>query len=123
VSTVLDLTAMTFDEELMGSPLPLVVEFWAPWCAPCRAMAPVLESLADDHDGRLRIGRVNADEHPDLGRRYQVGSVPTFLVFSEGELRARMVGARSRPQFLQEIENAVGSLSADQPDRAVSPVR
>jgi thioredoxin 1 len=106
---VLDLTPMTFDEELVASPVPVVVEFWAEWCPPCRAMAPVLQSLADEYDGSLRFVRINADDHPELGRRYEVASVPTFLVFADGQLRRRMVGARSRTQFLGEIEEAVSS--------------
>jgi thioredoxin 1 len=106
---VLDLTPMTFDEELIGSPVPVVVEFWAEWCPPCRAMAPVVQALADEYEGRLRVVRINADDHPELGRRYEVVSVPSFLVFVNGELRRRMVGARSRAQFVGEIEEAVSS--------------
>ncbi len=106
-STLLDLTAMTFDEEIVGSPVPLVVEFWAEWCPPCRAMAPLLHALADEYDGCVRFVRINADEQPELARRHEVGSVPTFLVFAQGELRGRMIGARSRAQFVGEIEAAV----------------
>jgi thioredoxin 1 len=108
-SAVLDLTEMTFDEEVAGSPVPLIVEFWAQWCPPCKTMAPILQALADENKGRLRFVRINADEHPDLGRRYEVVSVPTFLVFTDGELRRRMVGARSRARFLEEIHDAISS--------------
>ncbi len=100
---VLELTDVTFDEEMTVAPHPVLVEFWAPWCAPCRSMAPILDIVADDYGDRLRVFRVNADEHPDLARRYDVVSVPTLLVFVDGELRRRMVGARSRTQLLEEI--------------------
>jgi thioredoxin 1 len=106
-STVLDLTSAGFDEEIIGATTPVVVEFWAEWCPPCRAMAPVLHALAADHEAEMRFVRINADENPELGRRFDVVSVPTFLVFAEGELRGRMVGARSRSQFLDEIASAV----------------
>jgi len=106
-SQVRALNVTTFDEEIMTSPVPVVVEFWAEWCPPCKAMAPILHALADEQEGRLRFVRINADEHPDLGRRFDVVSVPTFLVFTDGQLRQRLVGARSQAQFLAEIERAI----------------
>jgi thioredoxin 1 len=109
-SAVAELTDKTFDEVIVNSPEPVVVEFWAQWCPPCRTMAPVLESLATDYDGRLRLVKINADEQPDLARRFEVVSVPTLLVFTDGELRLRMIGARSRAQLLDEIEQAAGPL-------------
>jgi thioredoxin 1 len=109
-SAVAELTDKTFDEVIVSSPEPVVVEFWAQWCPPCRTMAPVLESLATDYDGRLRLVKINADEQPDLARRFEVVSVPTLLVFTDGELRLRMIGARSRAQLLDEIEQAAGPL-------------
>ena len=109
-SAVAELTDATFDEVMVSSPEPVVVEFWAQWCPPCRTMAPVLQSLATDYDGRLRLVKINSDEQPDLARRFEVVSVPTLLVFTDGELRLRMIGARSRAQLLDEIEQAAGSL-------------
>jgi thioredoxin 1 len=110
VSTaVLPLTAATFDEEVKASPLPVVVEFWATWCPPCLAMAPMLASLAAEHADQLRVFKIDADEHPELARRYEVLSVPTFLVFDQGELRRRMVGARTRHQLLEDVGAAIGS--------------
>jgi thioredoxin 1 len=102
-SAVLELTEADLDEEIKGSPVPVVVEFWAEWCPPCKMLAPVLQSIAVDYEDRLRVFKVNSDEHPELAMRYEVMSVPTILVFSAGELRGRMVGARSRARLLQEI--------------------
>ena len=110
-SAVAELTDATFDEVMVSSPEPVVVEFWAQWCPPCRTMAPILESVATDYDGRLRLVKINADEQPDLARRFEVVSVPTILVFTDGELRLRMIGARSRAQLLDEIERATGSIT------------
>ncbi|MGH9017724.1 MAG: thioredoxin family protein [Acidimicrobiales bacterium] len=106
-TTVLDVTDATFDEEMVAAASPVVVEFSAEWCPPCRAMAPVLDDLAAEYDGSLRFVRVDSDAHPDLARRYDVVSVPTFLVMAGGELRHRMVGARSRGRFRAEIEAAL----------------
>jgi thioredoxin 1 len=110
-NTVIELTAATFDEMVTVSDVAVVVEFWAPWCPPCKIMAPVLDAMANDDIDRVRVAKVNADEQIDLARRYEVVSVPTFLVFVDSELRRRMVGARSRATLLSEVEEVSGSLS------------
>ena len=106
-TAVAALTTATFDEEIKASPVPVIVEFWATWCPPCLAMAPMLASLAAEHAERLRVFKIDADEHPELARRYEVMSVPTFLVFDQGELRRRMVGARTRHELLEDLEEAI----------------
>jgi thioredoxin 1 len=106
-SAVLELTDATFDEEIGASPVPVLVEFWAEWCPPCRLLAPILDSIATDHADRLRVYKVNSDERPELALRYGVMSVPTMLVFSKGELRQRMVGARSQARLLEELAAVV----------------
>ena len=103
-STLPPLTERTFDEEVLTSPVAVIVEFWAEWCPPCKAIAPVLDGIAGDHDDRLRVFAVNADEQPGLARRFEVMSIPTVLAFSDGELRQRLVGARSRTQLLEELD-------------------
>jgi thioredoxin 1 len=110
-SAVLELTTATFDEVVSVSDVPVVVEFWAEWCLPCKVMAPVLDSLARDCGDRLRVLKVDADAYPDLAGRYEVVSVPTLLVFIEGELRHRMVGARSRSRLLEEIAELTDPVS------------
>ena len=102
-SAILDLTDTTFDEEIVASPLPVLVEFWAQWCPPCRLLAPILHSLAVEYSDLLRVCKVNSDERPALALRYEVMSVPTILVFHQGALRLRMVGARSRARLVEEL--------------------
>lgn|ERR1700722_13816229 len=106
-SEVLSLTEATFDEEVRASQVPVLLEFWAEWCPPCKAIAPVLDELAADYEGRLRVLKVNADEHPELARRYEVASVPTMLVFSDGVVQRRMVGARGRARLLEDMEDLI----------------
>jgi thioredoxin 1 len=106
-STVLELTDATFDEEIAASPIPVLVEFWAQWCPPCRLIAPILDSIAAEYADRLRVCKVNSDERPELAQRYGVMSVPTILVFHQGELSQRMVGARSRSRLLEELAGAL----------------
>jgi thioredoxin 1 len=106
-TAILSLTESTFNEAIMTSPVPVVVEFWAEWCPPCRTMAPVLDSIAADFEDRLQVVKVNSDEHPELARRYEVMGVPTILAFSEGQLRQRMVGARSRARLLEDLSDLI----------------
>jgi thioredoxin 1 len=106
-STFLQVTEAAFDEEINGSPVPVIVEFWAEWCPPCKALAPVLDSIATDYEDRLRVLKINVDEQPELASRYQIISIPTILVFSAGELRRQMIGARSRSRLLKGIEDLV----------------
>jgi thioredoxin 1 len=106
-SAIHALTDATFDEEVRSSPVPVLVEFWAEWCPPCTMIATLLDSIASDYDGRLRVFKINADEQPELARRYGVMSVPTLLTISDGAVQLKMVGARSRARLLQEIDGLI----------------
>ena len=77
-------TTSTFDTEVLGSEQPVIVDFWAEWCGPCRAVAPVLDQIADERSSELRVVKVNIDEEPDLARRYGVMSIPTIILFKDG---------------------------------------
>jgi thioredoxin len=85
-------TDANFDEEVLRSKLPVLVDFWAPWCNPCRLVAPAVEDMADEFAGKLKVVKVNIDEAPEIAKRYQVGSIPTLAVFRGGKLQDRKVG-------------------------------
>ena len=95
------LTDQSFDKQLTRSDLPLVVDFWAPWCGPCRMMAPFFEQVAAELEPRVRFAKVNTDENPVLSRRYGISSIPTTVVFKGGREIARQPGAMSLPQLKQ----------------------
>jgi len=100
---IVTLTESTFDEVVQGSSTPVLVDFWAEWCGPCKMIAPVLGELAKEHAGNLTIGKLNVDEHPGLAMRFGVQSIPTLLIFKDGELRKTMIGAKSKGALLQEL--------------------
>jgi len=96
------LTDATFDEEIAGSAEPVLVDFWAEWCGPCKMIAPVLEEIASEHDS-LRITKLNVDDNPDAARRYGVMSIPTMIVFKDGQEAKRLIGAKGKGQMVQEL--------------------
>jgi thioredoxin len=103
MADIAQLTGETFEEQI-GAELPVLVDFWAEWCAPCRAVAPILEEIAREHEGRLRVVKLNVDESPDIAQRLGILSIPTLILFAQGQEKARIVGARAKEQLLRDIE-------------------
>jgi thioredoxin len=100
---ILTLSDATFDETVAGSDTPVLVDFWAEWCGPCKMIAPTLAEIAVEHRGKLTIGKLNVDDNPDTARRFDVMSIPTLLVFKDGQQVKRLVGAKGKGQLLQDL--------------------
>jgi len=107
---ILTLSDSTFDETIVGADIPVLVDFWAEWCGPCHMIAPVLEEIAAEHEGKLQIAKVNVDDNPATATRFNVMSIPTLLVFSGGDSTQevkRLVGAKGKGQLLQDLAEYV----------------
>jgi thioredoxin 1 len=107
MADIAQLTQADFDSSI-AEETPTLVDFWAEWCAPCRAVAPILEEIAREKDGKLRVVKLNVDENPDVTQRLGVMSIPTLILFANGEEKARIVGARAKEQLLRDIEPHLG---------------
>ena len=101
---IVNLSTNTFDETVVGADKPVIVDFWAEWCGPCKQIAPILEEIASEHGQNVTVAKLNVDDNPDLAMKYNVMSIPTLLVFSEGEVSKRLIGAKSKGALLQELD-------------------
>jgi len=99
----LNLSDATFDEEVQGASEPIIVDFWAEWCGPCKMIAPILDEIAVEQAGKLKVGKLNVDDNPGVARRFDVMSIPTLIVFQDGQPKKRLVGAKGKGQLLQEL--------------------
>jgi thioredoxin 1 len=96
---IVDVDMNSFEDQVLKADVPVLVDFWATWCGPCRQVAPVLEELAEEHDGRLRVAKLDVDHSQQLAMQYQVSSIPTFILFKDGQVADRMMGAMPKPAF------------------------
>lgn len=97
-------STQNWDTEVLAAEQPVLVDFWAPWCAPCRALGPVVEQVAQSFDGRVKVVKLNVDEHRALAERYDVRSIPTLVLFREGRIAERRVGALPKGELVQFLE-------------------
>jgi thioredoxin 1 len=93
---IVNLTQENFEQEVLQAPQPTLVDFWAEWCGPCKMLGPILDELATEYDGKVKIAKVNIDEHQGLATKYGIQSIPTLLLFQKGEVAEQIVGLRSK---------------------------
>ena len=107
MSTAIDVTRENFKDVVLDSSLPVLVDFWAPWCGPCKAIAPIVEQLAKDLDGKIVLAKLNVDNDSSITTEYGVRGIPTLILFSNGEVLGSMVGAVTQDKIVQFIEQHI----------------
>ena len=100
----ININEASFEKAVINSPIPVLVDFWAPWCGPCKMIAPVLDEIAKESDGRFRVAKINIDDDPALMQRFGIRGVPSLLFFSKGELRDQIVGVAAKKAILDKLE-------------------
>lgn len=104
---VIEFTDANFDEEVLKSDVPVLVDFWAPWCGPCRQIAPSVEALSTEYAGKIKIGKLNTDDQIDTAAKFGIRSIPTLLVFKGGEVVNQLVGALPKAKIAEQLEKAL----------------
>lgn len=104
MASVLQFTDQNFEVEVLQADRPVLIDYWAEWCAPCKTIGPIIEELAEEYAGRAKVGKLNVDDNPDTPMRYGVRSIPTLMLFKDGEIQALKIGAESKTELAELIE-------------------
>lgn len=94
----------SFDEDVLKSETPVLVDFWAPWCGPCRMLAPTVDAISEEYAGKVKVGKVNTDENPQIATQHQINSIPTLMIFKGGEVVERLVGALPKEKITEKLD-------------------
>jgi len=109
VSGLVEISDATFEQEVLKSPLPVLIDFWAPWCGPCRAIAPVVEELSKTYDGKLKVVKMNVDDNPGTPGKYGVRGIPNLILFRGGQVAEQIVGAVPRAHLVKAIDQVLAA--------------
>jgi len=104
---LLTITEQNFDSEVVNSSLPVLIDFWAEWCGPCKMIGPMVKDVAEEYSGKLKVGKVNVDEFGTIAQKYRILSIPTLLFFKNGEVVSQMVGAAPKKELLRHIDKVL----------------
>ncbi|HEY3356160.1 MAG TPA: thioredoxin [Polyangia bacterium] len=104
---VVEITDANFEGEILKSGTPALLDFWAPWCGPCRAIAPYVEQLAGEYRGRVKVGKLNVDDSPGVAQRYDIRSIPTLLIFKDGAVVGQLVGSASKSKIEEQVKKTL----------------
>lgn len=107
-ANVIEFTDDNFEAEVINSDVPVLVDFWAVWCMPCKMVAPVVAEIAGDYDGKLKVGKLDVDNNPAVAQKYGIRSIPSLLVFKNGEVAQMLVGAVPKPQITAKVDAVLG---------------
>ena len=108
----LTFTDVAFDQDVLKSDTPVLVDFWAPWCGPCKAMAPTVDAIAAEYAGKVKVGKMNTDDNPGTAMRYGIRGIPTLLLFKDGKVVDQRVGAMPKPEVLKMLEPHLAKVSS-----------
>lgn len=104
-----EFTVANFEDEVLKADVPVLVDFWAEWCMPCKALGPTIDELATDYDGKVKIGKVDTDAHQSVAAQFGISAIPTVILFKNGEIKEKFVGLRSKKDFAASLDEALKS--------------